>query len=182
TQPPVINLTTSSTASSCGASNGSATVNATGGTGGFTYSWSPGGGITATISNIAAGAYTVTVTDGNGCITNAGVNVVNNGGATATIQNTTNVTCNGGSNGTATVSVTGGTAPYQYSWSPSGGTAASASGLATGTYTVTVTDANGCISSATVFINEPTAITATTSSTPATCGTANGSASVNANG
>jgi len=55
----------------------------------------------------------------------------------------TNVTCNGGSDGSVTVNIIGGTPPYAYSWSPYGGTAATATGLAIGTYTVTVTDANG---------------------------------------
>ncbi len=182
TQPASINLNTSSTPSNCGATNGSASVIAAGGTGTFTYSWSPGGAITSSITNVAAGGYTVTVTDGNGCISNVNVAVVNNGGATAAIQSSTNVSCNGGTNGSATVNATGGATPYQYSWSPNGGTAATATNLATGNYTVTVTDANGCISNANVFINQPVAITASTSSLPATCGTANGSATVNANG
>jgi gliding motility-associated-like protein len=182
TQPAAINLTTATTPSNCGAANGSASVNATGGSGTFTYSWTPGGATTAAISNVAAGGFSVTVTDGNGCISNVSVTVVNNGGATAAIQSSQNVSCNGGANGAATVHATGGATPYVYSWSPAGGTGASASNLATGNYTVTVTDANGCISTATVFINQPAAISASASTIPATCGTANGSATVTANG
>jgi PKD repeat protein len=182
TEPTPINLVTSTTPSNCGAANGSATVVATGGAGAFTYSWMPGGSTTASISNVGAGGYSITVTDGNGCITSTNVTVVNNGGATASIQSSANVSCNGGSNGSATALATGGTAPYQYSWSPAGGTAATATNLSSGNYTITITDANGCISNANVFINEPVAISATTSTTPASCGASNGSASVNASG
>src|SRR5690606_20161457 len=66
----------------------------------------------------------------------------------------TNVACNGSSNGTATVTVSGGIAPYTYSWSPTGGTSATATGLSAGTYEVTVTDANGCILTETFTITE----------------------------
>jgi hypothetical protein len=74
----------------------------------------------------------------------------------------TNVSCNGGSTGSATVSVSGGTSGYTYSWSPSGGTAATASGLAAGTYTCTITDANSCTTTASVTITQPTVIDFTT--------------------
>jgi hypothetical protein len=56
----------------------------------------------------------------------------------------TNIACFGGSNGTATVQVSGGSAPYTYSWSPSGGSQATATGLSAGVYVVTIQDANGC--------------------------------------
>ncbi|MGH2667420.1 T9SS type A sorting domain-containing protein, partial [Flavobacterium sp.] len=73
--------------------------------------------------------------------------------ASATAQ--TNVSCNGGANGSATVTVSGGTPGYTYSWAPTGGTAATATGLAAGTYTVTVTDANGCSDTESFTITEP---------------------------
>jgi len=53
----------------------------------------------------------------------------------------TNITCNGGNTGTASVIVTGGNAPYTYAWSPSGGTTATATNLTAGTYTCLITDA-----------------------------------------
>jgi len=73
----------------------------------------------------------------------------------------TNVSCNGGSNGAATVTAGGGAGSYTYSWSPSGGTGASATGLSAGTYTVTVTDANSCTATKSVTLTQPSAIAVT---------------------
>ncbi|WP_329807237.1 T9SS type A sorting domain-containing protein, partial [Flavobacterium facile] len=70
----------------------------------------------------------------------------------------TNVSCNGGSNGSASVTPSGGAGGYTYSWSPSGGTAATATGLSAGTYTVTVTDANSCITTRNFTITQPVAV------------------------
>src|SRR6476469_7144611 len=101
----------------------------------------------------------------------------------ASITAQTNVLCNGGANGSATVTATGGTTPYQYSWSPSGGTGATASGLTAGNYTVTVTDNNGVTATATANIMQPSAVTTTGSqSNVTTTGGNNGSATVNASG
>ncbi len=181
TQPAAITTSTASTNASCGSSNGSATVNASGGTGALTYSWMPGGATTSTISNVAAGTYSCTVTDANSCTVAVTVVVNNTGGPTVTLSSQTNVTCNGGSDGAATVGASGGSGSYTYSWAPSGGIAASASGLAAGVYTVTVNDGT-CISTQTVSLTEPTAITTSTTSTSASCGSSNGTAGVTASG
>ncbi|MFS0491569.1 T9SS type A sorting domain-containing protein [Leadbetterella byssophila] len=144
-----------------GASTGSATVMVNGGTAPYTYSWSGSNSTTATASNLAAGTYTVTVTDANGCTTSQSFTITQPASALqASISAQTNVSCNGGTNGSAKVTATGGTAPYTYSWSPTGGTSATASGLSAGTYTVTVTDANGISTSAQVTITQPTALVA----------------------
>ncbi len=90
--------------------------------------------------------------------------------------------CNGGNSGSATVTTSGGTGPYTYSWAPAGGNAATANGLSQGNYTCTITDANGCQITQLFTITEPTALTATSSFVPATCGSANGSASVTPSG
>src|SRR5690606_16659043 len=123
--------------------DGSAMVTVSGGTAPYTYSWSPSGGTAATASGLTAGTYTVTVTDGNLCTTTRTSTIAQPTALTATTSQV-NVSCNNGSDGSALVTVSGGTAPYTYSWSPSGGTAATASGLTAGTYTVTVTDGNLC--------------------------------------
>ena len=91
--------------------------------------------------------------------------------------------CNGGSTGIATVNVNGGTNPISYSWSPSGGTAATANNLPAGNYTVTTTDANGCTSTDNVTISQPAVLAASASSTPALCnGSSDGDASSAVNG
>jgi len=176
--------TASKTDVSCnGGNNGTATVAVTGGTPSYTYSWAPSGGTAATATGLAAGTYTVTVTDANACQITRTVTVNQPAAALGGTISKTDVSCNGGANGTATVSATGGTTPYSYSWAPSGGTNATASGLASGTYTVTVTDFNGCQITRTVTVNQPAALTATTSQTNVSCnGGANGTASVTATG
>ena len=163
-----------------GGSTGSATVAVTGGTAGYTYSWSPSGGTAATATGLAAGAYTVTVTDANGCTATQSFTITQPTALVANAASQTNVSCNGGTNGTATVAVTGGTLGYTYSWLPSGGTAATATGLSAGNYTVTITDANGCISTQSFTIAQPTALVASAASqTNVSCnGGANGTATV----
>ncbi|MBL0053741.1 MAG: SprB repeat-containing protein [Bacteroidetes bacterium] len=85
-----------------------------------------------------------------------------------------NVTCNGYSNGTAAVVATGGTAPYSYVWN-TGGSLNNIWNLIAGTYTVTVTDANGCIATNNIVVTQPAVLdTISTSSTAATCGACNG--------
>ncbi|SEO67791.1 Por secretion system C-terminal sorting domain-containing protein [Flavobacterium sp. CF108] len=182
-EPAILAATTSQTDVSCnGGTNGTATVNVTGGTGAYTYSWAPAGGTAATATGLSAGTYTVTVTDANACQTTAAVTITEPAILAATASQT-DVTCNGLNNGTATVIPTGGTVPYAYSWSPSGGTAATASGLSAGTYTATITDANGCFTTQTVTITEPSALSVTSSKIDVSCnGGANGSATVNVTG
>jgi hypothetical protein len=163
-----------------GGSNGTATVSPTGGTPAYTYSWAPSGGTAATASGLAVGTYTVTVTDANNCQTTRSFTITQPTALNTTTGGKTDVSCNGGANGTATVSPTGGTPAYTYSWAPSGGTAATATGLAAGTYTVTVTDANGCQGTKSFTITQPTALnTSAGSKTDVSCnGGANGTATV----
>jgi len=183
TQPTAITATTSKTNLACnGASNGSASVTASGGAGGYTYSWSPSGGTAATATGLSAGTYTCTITDANNCQIIKTFTITQPTAITATTSQT-NVACNGASNGSASVTASGGAGGYTYSWSPSGGTTATATGLSAGTYTCTITDANNCQIIKTFTITQPTAITATTSQTNVACnGANNGSASVTASG
>jgi hypothetical protein len=172
--PPVVTLTTTTVAPTCGGggNNGSATVTATGGRPPFTYRWSNGQiGITA--SGLSAGTYFVTATDSKGC--NKSQSVFLTSGANFTLNATaTNASC-GGSNGGATVAVTGGTGPFTYRWS-TGATTQSISNLIAGNYTVTVFDASGCSTSTTVTVNAAGSLAITMTGTNAACGIANGTA------
>ena len=185
-EPTAIALVTSSNPATCGNPDGDATVAASGGTPGYTYQWDANAanqtGTTATA--LLAGGYTVTVTDANGCTATAVATVNDAGAPTATITASSDVSCNGGNDGSATVLPTGGTAPYTIIWSPSGGTGLTATGLPADTYTVTVTDANGCVATATVVITEPSLLNAAiVTSSNATCnGICDASATVSASG
>jgi predicted secreted protein len=164
-----LSATTASVGVSCnGGSNGSASVTVTGGTPNYTYAWAPLGGTGSSISGRPAGDYTCTITDANGCSLVKNITINTPAPFSATVSST-DVSCNGGSNGSANITVSGATFPYSYSWSPTGGSAAAASGLSAGDYTVTVTDANNCAYPVSVHISQPTALTMTLSKTDVLC-------------
>jgi hypothetical protein len=181
TDPAVLtaSIASSSNPKCNGSSDGSATVIAGGGTTEYTYSWTPSGGTNVTASGLSAGNYTVTVTDANLCSATATVSLTDPAVLTANISSSTNILCHGSTTGSATVTAGGGTTAYAYSWSPSGGTNATANGLGAGGYTVTVTDANSCLATATVMLTEPSPLMViSTTKTNASCGKSNGAASV----
>ncbi|MDV6166885.1 PKD-like domain-containing protein [Flavobacterium sp. DG1-102-2] len=180
TQPTALTVTPSQDNLICnGGSNGTASVTVTGGTGAYTYLWAPTGGTAATASGLTAGTYTVTIKDANLCQTTQSITITQPSAITSVIASQTNVSCNGGTNGAATITPSGGTGAYSYLWAPSGGTAATANGLAAGTYTVTIKDANLCQATQTVTIAEPASLTATISKTDVLCNnSANGTATV----
>jgi hypothetical protein len=152
-----------------GATTGSATVVASGGTSPYTYSWSPSGGTAATASNLAAGSYTCTIKDDNLCQITRNFTINQPASALTAGTSFTAVSCNGGSNGTATVTPSGGVSPYTYNWSPSGGTNATASGLASGNYTCTIKDNNLCEITRLVNVPQPAAVQVAASSDVAIC-------------
>ncbi len=144
----------------------------------ITYQWDDAGFQTTNpATGLCAGTYTVTITDSAGCVSAKSFVLTDPAVVVATITGSTNVTCNGEIDGTATASGSGGTGTFTYMWS-SGDSIAMASDLDTGTYMVTITDANGCEDSATVLITQPAILSLTTNSTDATCGNSDGSAIV----
>jgi hypothetical protein len=151
-----------------GGSDGAALATNMNGNGPYTSSWSPSGGNSTTATGLTAGSYTYTVTDANGCIATATVNITEPPQITATIT-ATDVLCFGGSSGSASVTATGGTPPYTYNWIPFGGTQAAAYGLPAGCYQVDVTDANGCVITESICIIEPPQIQLTTTVMNVTC-------------
>jgi len=159
TEPAAIVLSTSTTTATCGNADGSATVSITsGGVVPFTYLWDDGGAQTnATASNLLAGGYNVTVTDANVCASTKNATVSDAGAPSAAITDSANVTCNGGTDGSATVTASGGNPPYTYSWS-TGGTSSAETGMPAGTHSVTVTDSAGCSAAVNTTINQPSAI------------------------
>ena len=101
----------------------------------------------------------MTVTDANGCTAQASATITQPS-AIVLSSTSTNVSCNGGNYGSINLSATAGVAPYTYSWSSSQ-TTANITNLTAGSYTVTVTDANGCTAQATLTITQPNALTGT---------------------
>jgi len=179
---PAITHTVTSTNVSCnGGLNGAASVTADGGAGQLTYAWSPYGGTLAMADSLIAGSYTITVTDSVGCA-KTDVVVITEPAALSATGTATNVSCNGAANGAAAVTVSGGMSPYTYLWTPSGGTGSTLSGVSAGTYTLTVTDANGCNLTDSVTISQPSALTAASSAGTIACNGAQASVTVSATG
>lgn len=156
-QPTVLNISLSNTPVLCnGASNGTISSSRTGGTSPFSYNWNTGATSTG-IAQAAAGTYTVVVTDNNGCTATANTTVSQPTPIAVTNISTTQTTCAGGSNGSLSVSVSGGTSPLNYLWS-NGSTSLSQTGLQAGAYTLSVTDGNACLNTTVVTIQETDSI------------------------
>jgi gliding motility-associated-like protein len=165
TQPAAaLTVSTTQTNVLCfGASTGAINLTPAGGTAPYTYSWS-NGATTEDLSSIPAGTYTVVVTDANGstggCTATTTVTITQPAAPLTLSSTQVNVLCFGGSTGSINLTPAGGTAPYTFSWS-NGATTEDLSGLAAGTYTVNVHDANGlagsCAATATITITQPAA-------------------------
>ncbi len=156
TEPAVLSHTVNIVQPGCAVATGSATITQSGGTPPYTYSWFPSGGTGPTANGLMPGNYTVTVTDSKGCIESINLTIATATPPAVTISNKKDASCFGLSDGTATALATGGNAPYSYSWNtiPSQSNA-TATNLAAGNYSVTVTDNNGCSATTSVQITEP---------------------------
>ncbi|GIV33136.1 MAG: hypothetical protein KatS3mg031_0671 [Chitinophagales bacterium] len=156
TQPSALSASTTKINVSCyGGNNGSIDLTVSGGTTPYVFSWS-NGATTEDLSGLSAGNYTVTVSDANGCSVTAGATITQPALLTAS-NLPVHVSCNGGNNGSVSLTVSGGTTPYTYLWS-NGATTQNISSLTAGNYTVTVTDAMGCTITSGATISEPSQV------------------------
>jgi hypothetical protein len=182
-QPTQIVVSTSATNVSCyGDSNGSATIsNISGGIAPYTILWS-NGDATNSLTGLSAGTYQGLVTDSLGCTMPYSV-IIAQPDALSSSTSVTNVSCYGGSNGSATVTPQGGTAPYTILWDNQSTDFTRAGLSANVTYTAVVTDANGCQTNVSTSVTEPTLLTSSTSVTDVSCyDGSNGSATVTPQG
>ena len=168
-----------------GGANGVATVSPVGGGTPFVYSWTPSGQTTKAATGLSAGTYTVTVDDNCGKSATTTVTITQPNPLAVSASETANVNCYAGNNGSASSTVSSGTSPYTYSWSPSGGNLDTVVGLSAGTYTLHVKDNNGCTGSASITITQPAAVLTSTAYTTgnALCnGSSDGSAAASISG
>jgi hypothetical protein len=145
-----------------GASDGSVNSTTTGGCEPYSYSWS-NNATSANIGSLTAGSYTVVVTDVNGATATATITLTEPDPLTISLSSPTynggwNISCNGENDGSINSVTAGGCAPYSYNWSNSS-TMANPGNLTAGTYSVVVTDANGCSATASITLTEPTVLT-----------------------
>lgn len=163
-----------------GGNNGSIAVTVSGGTSPYTYSWS-NAVTTQNRTGLTAGTYTLTVTDATNCTKTQSFAITQPAAMVITPQ-IQNASCNSEPNGSIFVNVTGGTSPYTYSWNI-GATTQNLENLGSGSYTVTVTDANACTGTSTSSITQPTALDLSFTVSDVYCyGESNGSATVNVYG
>jgi hypothetical protein len=169
TQPVQLTVTTSSVPTSCSSNDGSVTALPVGGTvaGNYGIQWSNGGtnlipGNSLTESNLGAGCYDVLITDDNGCTATA-QECLNSVNPPNVVFTTTDANCNGACDGSVTIVISAGTAPYTTAWTSTDPTFVSPGtnnifGLCVADYTLTVTDAANCVFNQTVSVGAPGSI------------------------
>lgn len=163
-----------------GFANGAASVTTQGGTAPYAYLWS-NGSTSSFIGNLSGGTYNVTVTDANGC-TRLSTVVLFEPPVLTNQASSTNASCFGFTDGALGSTVGGGTPIYSYAWS-NGATTPNVGNVAPGSYTLTITDANGCTATSNTTVGQPTALNVVESATDISCAGANdGTASVAVSG
>jgi hypothetical protein len=167
--PPAfsVNLTPSNPTCS-NLNNGTVTSTLNGGAFPFTYSWSNGLGSNPDLFNLGAGTYSLTVLDGNGCQASETVTLTAPQALVIT-EIVNDISCNGNVDGSISTTITGGTPGYNYSWGPNGEISSGISGLAAGSYTLTVTDFFNCSVTETYTIIEPDELSASGIATDNIC-------------
>jgi len=157
-----------------GASTGSISMTPSGGTSYYSYLWSTNGFViytdtTQDLSNLVAGNYLLTITDFNGCTLDETIQITQPAAPLQVNGNFGNVSCTNGSDGWIDITVSGGTSAYNYNWSD-GSSSQDLLALMAGTYTIQVSDQNGCTVTANYTINQPNeAIVASTSASNVSC-------------
>jgi len=166
-----------------GSSDGIISVNVSGGVPNYNTNW---GGI-ANPNALSVGHYIITTTDSNGCVAVDSVEIMQPNLLSGSIMITSNyngqdVSCNGGGDGSVMASIFGGILPYNYLWS-SGGTASTEDSLSAGTYSLTITDSNNCVTTLNTTLTEPTTLDLTLNATNGSCdGSCDGSLSATISG
>lgn len=164
--PLIASISNSSNVLCFGGNDGSLTASVIGGTSPYFYQW-PSGTIIATESNLIAGRYTVTITDSRGCTDSiSGLITEPNPLDLSLVLNP--VSCNGGADGSATINPIGGTPAYTFFWSD-GSSNNSFNNLSAGTYSISLTDFNGCTIDSTFSIIEPQPLLVTVSDNDTVC-------------
>jgi large repetitive protein len=171
TQPAVLNLVQASIApATCGANSGSVTVTPSGGTPAYTYTIDGGASqASATFTGLAAGVHNIVVTDSKGCTKSLSITILATGSPVASILSQTNVSCFGGFNGSVIIGIAGGSSPFTYSIGGPTQPSNTFTNLAAGTYTATVTDANGCSGTIPFTITTPSQLSYTSAATATSC-------------
>lgn len=171
-----------------GQATGSINLTTTGGTAGYTYSWSDGSGVilpfqTEDLSNLAASTYTVLVQDSKGCTASHSQSIAQPTAPLSSTPSVTAINCFGVATGAINPGIAGGTAPYTYAWS-NGATTPTLSNVVAGTYVLTVTDGQLCTDTYSYTVNQPaSAVSVSLSGTDIKCfGDATGAIVSNATG
>ena len=156
TQPSLLSIKVDSVSNILcnGERKGNIRLSVSGGAQPYNYSWS-NGAITKDIADLPAGNYSVTVTDAKGCFKTASARITQPPVLSATLREVKNISCNGDQAGSVSIEVSGGSQPYAYRWNNSK-TTQNLSNVGAGTYTVDITDKNGCKQSITAVITQPT--------------------------
>lgn len=182
---PVIAVTNTAPVVCFGQTNGGATVTVAGGVAPYNFLWSYLSQTSQNVTNLPGGIHTVTVTDQANCVSTATITITQASSALlTTIGSVTNVACAGYMNGAAQIITSGGVPGYSYLWQPSAQTNSVLTGVSSGNYSCTVTDANGCVSTKTVSITQPNPLIINTNTiSSVTCfGASNGQIATNISG
>ncbi|MBK9177034.1 MAG: gliding motility-associated C-terminal domain-containing protein [Flavobacteriales bacterium] len=165
----ILGLQLSGTDPTCAGNDGSVSAAVSGASAPIIYLWNPGGASTSAVSGLGAGTYNFVANSAGSCPTGGSVTLAPPSSAPTASITTTPASCNGFADGSASVTVNGGTPGYSYSWSPNGGSGPSANSLSAGTYTCTITDASSCSTTVSATVTEPTAITLAAADTVRIC-------------